>query len=340
MKGPKLTDGLSIPRHVQLPPELVSIMPYMSKAEFRVIIAVLSYGGDTPLPFSELQRTTGLSRPSVSSGIKDAIERGTLERVPVATDGGQSSFAYSVRYNTLSPSQSPAGERTVLGENDANASGKVFLPPALLKLSFVVESLNLVKQQYLTTRAGGKVFLPLSGSGDEARQVSRRALDKALKSAGVYYSARQKILENAFRDTEYAERVVWALVLYPLALELGLANGAGWLVTAITSNWNFQEMAEDYLERLQARAAQRTARESLPADILQMLEKIGWASGFAEIATAFQEDPRRVRGLLLEAVEADDREHAAAHFRQALRSGAQPGATTLYRLTILEAADA
>ncbi len=324
MKGPKLTDGLSAPRHVQLPPELITLMPYMTKAEFRVIIAVLSHGGDTPLPFSELQRLTHLSRPSVAAGVKDALERGILERTPVATDRGQPSFAYSVRYSSA---QTPSLFQGVLDEKGANATGKVFLPPAPLKLSIVlIKDLDL-KQQYLTIAKRCKKSRHLFGDNPRPVEVSRGALDKALKAAGVYYASRRQILDAAFQDAEYAERVAWALLaVYPLAQELGIADGAGWLVEAISGDWNLEEMAEDYLERVRARAEQRNARESLPEDILQGLEKIGYTSGFTEVARAFQEDPRRVRGWLLWAEDEMERDpdHAAARFRQAIRSGQQP----------------
>ncbi len=331
MKGPKFDNGLSIPRHTDLPPEVLEAMPYMTGAELKVTIAALAYAG-MPLPFGELQRVTGLARGSVSSGVKDAIERGTLERVPVQGARGQATYAYGARYNALPRAQMPAKGIDSTGDA-AKKGGLIFVPPALLKLSIVIESLKDIDQQYLTIGEGwSKIEL------DPPPVLSRRKLDAALKSAGVYPAVRRQLLERAAEDTAFGERLVWALVLYPLAQYLGLAEGGGWLVTAITGDWDLPALGEDLLERAQARAEQRAARDSLPEDVLRGLERIGYTSGFAEVAVAYAKDPRRVRGWLLWAADdaETDPEHAAGRFRQALRSGSQPPATAMQWVDFLE----
>ena len=317
-KGPTF-DGIQVPRHVELPPEVVEAMPWMEKAELKVVIAVLAYP-NTPLSMSILMELTRLSRQGVRNGVADALKRGLLERAPVAGKGGQTTYAYSIRYAT-SPSALP---------QNPQKGGLVSRPPAPIKLSIVIESLKDLKQ-YLTSRdTGGLVsrlpVIRLPVDENDQPNVSRRSLDDALKSAGVYSRFRKRILDQAETDPAFAARLVLAIHLYPLAQELGIADGAGWLVEAISGDWNLEEMAEDYLERVRARAEQRNARESLPEDILQGLEKIGYTSGFTEVARAFQEDPRRVRGWLLWAEDEMERDpdHAAARFRQAIRSGQHP----------------
>ena len=113
MKGPTFDDGIQVPRHVELPPEVVEAMPWMEKAELKVVIAVLAYP-NTPLPISVLMELTRLSRQGVRNGVSDALKRGLLERAPVAGKMGQTTYVYSIRYAT-----SPSAKGNTQSEVDA-----------------------------------------------------------------------------------------------------------------------------------------------------------------------------------------------------------------------------
>ncbi len=79
--GPIL-DGISIPDTVVLPPEVVMLLPWMSLAELKVVIAavarLMQVGGAEPITLSEFEQLTGLSRPAVLDGIERAMKRGLL----------------------------------------------------------------------------------------------------------------------------------------------------------------------------------------------------------------------------------------------------------------------
>jgi len=79
--GPVL-DGISIPDTVVLPPEVVMLLPWMSLAELKVVIAavarLMQVGGAEPITLTEFQQMTGLDRKSVLVGIERAMKRGLL----------------------------------------------------------------------------------------------------------------------------------------------------------------------------------------------------------------------------------------------------------------------
>ncbi len=79
--GPVL-DGISIPDTVVLPPEVVMLLPWMSLAELKVVIAavarLMQVGGAEPITLSEFETMTGLDRKSVLVGIERAMKRGLL----------------------------------------------------------------------------------------------------------------------------------------------------------------------------------------------------------------------------------------------------------------------
>lgn len=65
--------GFTIPDGAFLPPELIYLLPNMSEAELKAVIAVLYHntqvGGAEPLSLSDIERITGLSRPSVTGAL-------------------------------------------------------------------------------------------------------------------------------------------------------------------------------------------------------------------------------------------------------------------------------
>ncbi|MDT8899484.1 MAG: hypothetical protein ACPLRM_04735 [Anaerolineae bacterium] len=87
--GPIL-DGISIPDTVVLPPEVVMLLPWMSLAELKVVIAavarLMQVGGAEPITLSEFEIMTGLDRKSVLDGIERAVKRGLLISYSIGRD--------------------------------------------------------------------------------------------------------------------------------------------------------------------------------------------------------------------------------------------------------------
>jgi DNA-binding Lrp family transcriptional regulator len=79
-------DGFSIPRDTYLPPEFFEILPDLDTlGEVKTLLVILQFyfqaGLDArPLTLDQIQDATGLSRPSVSEGLKRARTRGVVLR--------------------------------------------------------------------------------------------------------------------------------------------------------------------------------------------------------------------------------------------------------------------
>ena len=99
MEGPKFPDGVSAPRHVEVPPEVIDALPWMTGEELKVTIVALMYL-DVPLLVSEFIRISGLSEQDASDGLQDAVERGFLKHVVVKGQHGEATDAYGTNYNT------------------------------------------------------------------------------------------------------------------------------------------------------------------------------------------------------------------------------------------------
>ncbi|WP_322793580.1 hypothetical protein [Bellilinea sp.] len=87
--GPVL-DGITLPDTIILPPEIVPLLPWMSLAELKVVIAAIArlmqFGGAEPITLTEFQQLTGLDRESVLVGIERAVKRGLLFSYSVGRD--------------------------------------------------------------------------------------------------------------------------------------------------------------------------------------------------------------------------------------------------------------
>lgn len=152
---------------------------------------------------------------------------------------------------------------------------------------------------------------------DSGRDIKSEAaaLIRQLQAAGVFPNTAVRLV-RMFPD----ERIRAFLELYPLALQVGRARNAGWLVSAIqTPEWSpVDERTE--LERLTAQQ-QSCCPNGVPKDIREFLEGIGWVSGWDEVARWCEEDVERVQQWVYYA-----RKHrmGGGLLRQALRRGGYP----------------
>jgi len=303
--GPVL-DGITLPETIILPPEIIPLLPWMSLAELKVVIAavarLMQVGGAEPITLSEFETLTGLSRPSVLEGIERAMQRGVLTRYEVSGYQGHKSYVYELRVSI----------------------GKENLPMALkAKLSQAV----VVNTDRLTTSLSLATGDNENGENDAEIQQKKELFER-LRKFGVYAKTARMLLQK--HDVERIERF---LALYPLAQRLGRAEGPGWLVKAIIDpSWDPDIEQADLESRLACQQAQEQAKQQakqenhlqvLPKRITHQLQEIGWVGDMHEIGDAWETNKRRVTAWLKWAV-TQPPEHRVARFLSGLRSGLLP----------------
>lgn len=115
--------ALQTPNYTQVPNSLFEQMGDMSEAELKITLAVvrmtIGYHQERKrMSFTYLQQATGLSKSAVNKGIQEALERGTVKRVPY-----KNSFEYHPNF------VSNAEERST----EATDNGNQKLPKSVAK---------------------------------------------------------------------------------------------------------------------------------------------------------------------------------------------------------------
>jgi hypothetical protein len=79
--------GFNLPEGAWLPPELISLLPSLSKSQLKVLIVVIfrfmQVGGSEQTSISDIQFITGLSKQSVITATGDLLDHGFILRFPV-----------------------------------------------------------------------------------------------------------------------------------------------------------------------------------------------------------------------------------------------------------------
>lgn len=322
--GPIL-DGISIPDTVVLPPEVVMLLPWMSLAELKVVIAavarLMQVGGAEPITLTEFQELTGLSRPAVLEGIERAMKRGLLMRFEMTGYRGHTMHVYELKPRVIGGNFPPIG-----GSIGKDFIGKKFLPitPVKAKQSKV----NVVDSELTTTNL---TLLNLSERAKILQKTpeneAKNGLFERLHKIGIYAKTARFLLDNF-----PLERIEKCLELYPLAVKAGRADGPGWMVKAVSDpRWDLDIEQADLQERIEAQAhrEQDEARPSkpvkpqLPKSVLEDLREIGWSSGTAELLGYYRNE-RKAFKAWLDWAKSQPVEHAAARFLIGLRSGTLP----------------
>jgi len=154
LSGGPVFPGIRIPTGAYLPIEIIQAMPYMSLAEMRVVLAVvyhsLQFGGGLSLTLSDFERSTGLARASVISGLNAAMERGFVVRYPVPGYRGSTEYLYELNAypeisgSKIEPLNETSGSKIEplnIGDNPENegnppiSSGSKIEPLGGIKLS-------------------------------------------------------------------------------------------------------------------------------------------------------------------------------------------------------------
>lgn len=324
--GPIL-DGISIPDTVVLPPEVVMLLPWMSLAELKVVIAavarLMQVGGAEPITLSEFQEITGLSRPAVLEGIERAMKRGLLTRFEMTGYRGHTMHVYELKPRFNPPIDSSSDS---IGKNFI---GKKFLPITPIKAKQskdVVDDIDSTTNFALLNLSAGAKF-----SQKSPEIEAKNGLFARLHKIGIYAKTARFLLDNF-----PLERIEKCLELYPLALKVGRADGPGWLVKAVSDpNWDLDIEWGDLQERAegQTRSEQNSqsserskpakANPQLPKSVAEGLQKIGWNGNTAELAEHYRNNRRAFKAWLEWAL-TQPKEYAAARFLNGLRSGLLP----------------
>jgi len=110
------------------------------------------------------------------------------------------------------------------------------------------------------------------------------------------------------------------LDIYDQAVEVGLADGAGFLVSALRHDWDIKTH-EDRIAARRKERAKRAAAARLPEELTDLLQQLAWADDLEEVAAAYRQDPERTLAWARHTVHKGGK---AGKFRNALRSGLHP----------------
>lgn len=204
--------GFTIPDGAFLPPELIYLLPHISEAKLKVLIAVIYHntqiGGGEPLSLTDIERISGLSRQSVITATRSLVDDdGMLERQKVGN-----SFTYTLVVKVVQNLDYPAGGKVVKNLDQS----------ATVKLSSESESLESFNSLSDSLNSGG--------NGQNFVQTVSKL--QKLRSAGVYLKTAQALADKF--DEETIDR---HLGYYRTALENKMAQGPGWLVSSLKENW-------------------------------------------------------------------------------------------------------
>ncbi|GAP11802.1 hypothetical protein BECAL_02996 [Bellilinea caldifistulae] len=323
--GPIL-DGISIPDTVVLPPEVVMLLPWLSLAELKVVIAavarLMQVGGAEPITLSEFQELTGLSRPAVLDGIERAMKRGLLMRFEMTGYRGHTMHVYELKPRAIGGNFPPIG-----GSIGKDFIGKKFLPITPIKAKQskdVVNDLDLTTTNFalLNLSEREKIF-----SKKTPENEAKNGLFARLRKIGIYAKTARFLLDHF-----PLERIEKCLGLYPLAVKAGRADGPGWLVKAVSdATWDLDIEQADLQERVEAQTAEqgksngrrKPTKPQLPKSMAEGLQEIGWNGNPAELAEYYRADRKAFKAWLEWAL-TQPREYAAARFLTGLRSGLLP----------------
>jgi hypothetical protein len=229
--GPTI-EGIHLPKEIILPPEVITLLPYLGFAELKVTLAAIArfmrVGGAEPITLTEFEELTGLSHQAVLDGIAAAMKRGIIDRYEVTGYRGHTSHVYEIRVALES-------------ENSIGLTSRPINPVV-----------KLVKTESDSTLKDKK---DLTDSTQLTDSTKANELRKALRKCGVYPGS------VAYLISHYPQEHIQAyLDLFPEALRLGMAEGSGWLVNAIKGAWSLEQIREEIAARKEMAEEQPTAR--------------------------------------------------------------------------------
>jgi len=230
--GPTI-EGIHLPKEITLPPEVITLLPYLGYAELKVTLAAIArfmrIGGAEPITLTEFEELTGLSHQAVLDGIAAAMKRGIIDRYEVIGYRGHTSFVYEIRV--------AVGEEKTIG----------------LASRPITPVVKLVKHESGSQLKKEKKDLTDSTQPTDSTKANE--LRKALRKCGVYPGSVSYLISHYVQ-----EHIQAYLDLYPQALRLGMAEGSGWLVNAVKGGWSLEQIREEIAVR------EEMAHEQAPND--------------------------------------------------------------------------
>ncbi|HEC61418.1 hypothetical protein LCGC14_0761780 [marine sediment metagenome] len=191
----------TIPDGAYLPPELIYLLPKLSGAKLKTILAILyntlQIGASEPLSFSEIESLTGLSHQSVVSSLQSLTHEKLVERHQFGN-----SYVYNLVVKFLDHSES--------------------------------ESVKLRKLNGESQKAEDSLT---DSSDDDSLKIRQKSLNfvqllQELRQAGVYLKTAQKLIKDHSEDV-----IRQQLKYYKYAILVKFARSPGWLVLAIKEEW-------------------------------------------------------------------------------------------------------
>ena len=173
-----LNEGYDQPNYTQIPNRLLEEhMAKMGHAEFKVVMAVArrTFGWhkrSDRISLSQLEDLTGLSRPSVISGVQEAMERGVLER----TESGN-----SYEYRLVFQGGVPVQESTDPDSKDTSPGGKPTSPDQSSNLTNVGKATSPKGVKQVNTQKKGK---EKKERGERKRAPAQGDVDPGLQAVG------------------------------------------------------------------------------------------------------------------------------------------------------------
>lgn len=113
------------------------------------------------------------------------------------------------------------------------------------------------------------------------------------------------------------------LDLYDQAYDLKIAQGPGWLVSALTKCWDI-ELIKQQIEAQKKKGIPNQKQLPLPENLLEQLSDIGWNDKLDEVMQFYAAEPERVEAWLNHVqnhLPTHQKPYRAAQFRKALRNG-------------------
>lgn len=117
-----------------------------------------------------------------------------------------------------------------------------------------------------------------------------------------------------------AELIIKWMDIYHQAVETGIADGSGYLVSALRRNWDM-DAAKQRIETRWKKLAKQSLSGSLPDELKEHLQKMGWEDDLDEVFQAHKDNPDRT---LAWAKHTTKEGWGAGKFRNSLRSGLMP----------------
>jgi hypothetical protein len=171
-----------------------------------------------------------------------------------------------------------------------------------MQVRFSVEAIAQMKPYWLGTAA----------AYDEEDPETIQTLQYQLKALHI----QPETVEELVQQHPAALILEW-ITLYKQAVAVGLADGSGYLVSALRRNWDM-EAARQRIETRRKKIRQQAASQSLPDELKEYLQKMGWEDDLGEMIQAYQDNPDRTLGWAKYTVKEG---WGAGKFRKSLRSG-------------------